>query len=73
MLRLREVGVREAILVTGYLREQIARVLPEIGARHGVNLRELVNDRFHEGSVLSVAVALPEIERGPRLDFADGC
>jgi choline kinase len=61
-LRLREVGVAEVVLVTGYLREQIARVLPEIGARHGVNIRELVNDRFHEGSVLSLAVALLEIE-----------
>lgn len=61
-LRLREVGVQEVVLVTGYLREQIARVLPEISARHGSSIRELVNERFHEGSVLSLAAALPEIE-----------
>lgn len=61
-LRLREVGVPEVVLVTGYLREQIARVLPEIAARHGVSIRELVNERFQEGSVLSVAAALPEFE-----------
>jgi choline kinase len=61
-LRLREVGVRDAVLVTGYLRDQIARVLPEIGARHGLSLRELVNDRFQAGSVLSLAAALPEVE-----------
>lgn len=61
-LRLREVGVAELVLVTGYLREHIARVLPEISARHGVSIRELVNERFDEGSVLSVAAALPEIE-----------
>jgi choline kinase len=61
-VRLREVGVTEVALVTGYLREQIARVLPELGGRHGLNIRELVNDRFQEGSVLSLATALPEIE-----------
>ena len=61
-LRLGEVGVPEVVLVTGYLREHIARVLPEISARHGLSIRELVNERFHEGSVLSVAAALPEIE-----------
>jgi choline kinase len=54
--------VQDVLLVTGYLREQIARVLPDIGLRYGVNVHELVNERFHEGSVLSVAAALPEIE-----------
>ena len=62
-LRLREVGVRDAVLVTGFMREQIARVLPEIGARHGLSIRELVNERFQEGSALSLAAALPEIEK----------
>jgi choline kinase len=61
-LRLAETGVRDVVLVTGYLREQIASVLPGIGARHGLSMRELVNGRFHEGSVLSLAAALPEIE-----------
>lgn len=61
-IRLREVGVEEVIVVTGYLREQIARVLPEIAARYGLIMREIVNERFHEGSVLSLLAALPEIE-----------
>ena len=61
-LRLREVGVKDVVLVTGYLREQIATVLPGICARHGLSIRELVNERFHEGSVLSLAAALPEFE-----------
>jgi choline kinase len=60
--RLREAGVHEVVLVTGYLREQIGRVLPEISAREGVSIREVVNARFREGSVLSLAAALPEIE-----------
>lgn len=60
-LRLREVGVRDVVLVTGFMREQIGRVLPEISARHEVSIRELINKRFHEGSVLSLAAALPEL------------
>ena len=62
VLRLREVGVDDVILVTGHLREQVATVLPAIYARHGLRIRELVNERFHEGSVLSLAAALPEFE-----------
>jgi choline kinase len=61
-LRLRETGVADVVLVTGHLREQVAAVLPEIGARHGLSLRQLVNERFREGSVLSLAAAMPEIE-----------
>jgi choline kinase len=64
-LRLREAGVHEVVLVTGHLRDQIARVLPEIGARFEISMRELANDRFHEGSALSLAAALPEIEGSP--------
>jgi choline kinase len=61
-LRLREAGVREIVLVTGHLREQIAELLPGICARHDVAVREIVNPRFHEGSLLSLKVSLPEIE-----------
>jgi len=61
-LRLREAGVREIVLVTGHLREQVAEVLPDICARHDVAVREIVNSRFHEGSLLSLKVSLPEIE-----------
>jgi choline kinase len=61
-LRLREAGVRELVLVTGHLRNQIAEILPRVRARHDVALREIVNPRFHEGSLLSLKVSLPEIE-----------
>jgi choline kinase len=61
-LRLREAGLREVVLVTGYLREQIAELLPGICARHDVGVREIVNPRFHEGSLLSLKVSFPEIE-----------
>ena len=61
-LRLREVGMNVAVLVTGFRREEIARLRPEISARHSVNIRELSNERFTEGSVLSLAAALREFE-----------
>jgi len=61
-LRLHEVGVTDAVLVTGFMREQVAPVLQEISARPGLNIREIVNSRFHEGSVLSLAAALPQLE-----------
>jgi choline kinase len=61
-VRLREAGVKEVVLVTGYLHEQMGNVLQELRARCELSIRELVNERFHEGSVLSLAAALPEIE-----------
>src|SRR5215510_4502247 len=61
-LRLREAGVREVVLVTGHFREQIAELLPDICARHDLAVREIVNPRFREGSLLSLKVSLPEIE-----------
>jgi choline kinase len=60
-LRLREADVREIVLVTGHLREQIAELLPGIRERHEIAVREIVNARFQEGSVLSLQVSLPEI------------
>ena len=62
-VRLLEVDVHDVVLVTGFMREQIPRVLPKISGRHGLNIRELTNERFPEGSVLSLAAALPEMGR----------
>src|SRR5207247_10688382 len=61
-LRLREAGVPVLVLVPGYLREQIAELLPGICARHDLGVREIVNPRFDQGSLLSLKVSLPEIE-----------
>jgi len=61
-LRLREAGVREAVLVTGHRREQIAELLPGISARYDFPIREIVNPRFDKGSLLSLKVSLPEIQ-----------
>lgn len=61
-LRLSAAGVAEMVVVTGFLREHVAAVLPDIGRRHGLRVRERVNAEFDEGSVLSVAVSLADIE-----------
>jgi choline kinase len=61
-LRLSEAGVREVVLVTGHLRNQIAEMLPGICAPYDLAVREIVNPRFPEGSVLSLKASLPEIE-----------
>ena len=61
-LRLAQAGVDELVVVTGYRRETVADLLPGVAARHGLRVREKVNADYDEGSVLSVAVSLPEIE-----------
>lgn len=61
-LRLLECGVRDVLIVVGHLREQIEQVLPTIAERHGINFRNRVNDRYTEGSILSLAASLPDIE-----------
>lgn len=60
---LRDAGISEIVLVTGHRREDLAPFLSRL------HLREVVNPRFCEGSVLSLAVVLPEIraEREPFL------
>jgi choline kinase len=61
-LRLCEADIDELVLVTGHLRNQIAELLPGICDRYDLAVREIVNPRFHEGSLLSLKASLPEIE-----------
>src|SRR5437763_14647919 len=58
-LRLREAGVREIVLVTGHLREQISELLPDICPRHDVAVWEIVNSRCQEGRLLRRKDSLP--------------
>ena len=62
-VRLADCGVREVVIVVGHLREQIEAALPQIGEAHRVQFRTLLNDRYTEGSILSLAVSLPELEQ----------
>jgi choline kinase len=63
VIRLVKIGVRSIFVVTGYERLQIQAALPPLRERHGVELRELYNPDFCEGSVLSMMVSLPEIQK----------
>lgn len=62
-IALRECGVTELIIVTGYLRERIAEALPPVADKYELAVREISNPRFQEGSVLSLAASLPKLER----------
>lgn len=61
--RLREIGCDELLVVVGYMREEMEAQLAVLGAKHGVRTRSIVNPDFTEGSVLSFAVSIPELER----------
>ncbi|MBI4662721.1 MAG: phosphocholine cytidylyltransferase family protein [Verrucomicrobia bacterium] len=59
--QLAEVGVKRLVVITGHKREMIRSVFPTLKARHGLKIKEAVNEHFTEGSVLSFHVSLPDI------------
>lgn len=59
--RLSEIGLKRLMVVTGYNREKIQAAFPTLQERYGVEIREVVNSQYTEGSVLSVQVSLPGI------------
>lgn len=59
---LRAVGVQRLTIVTGYQQQQIAALLPDLTARYGIAIRQLVNPDFTEGSVLSFATSIPVLQ-----------
>jgi choline kinase len=54
-------GIRRVHVVTGHLRERVAAVLPRLGDEAGVEVREIVNPDYSEGSLLSMQVSLPAV------------
>jgi choline kinase len=68
-LRLGAAGVRRLAVITGHRREQIAAWLPVLAARYGVDIQEIPNPEYTEGSVLSFNVSLPAVlgAAGPAL------
>lgn len=67
--RLAAAGVRRITVVTGHCRQAVADRLPALSRKHGIDVTELFNPDFGEGSAVSMLVSLPEIERagGPVL------
>jgi len=53
------VGVKQLLVVTGFQGDTISEVLQLLGERYGVQISEVVNPDFEEGSVLSFHVSLP--------------
>jgi len=60
--RLKETGCDELVVVTGYLREPLEAALAVLSLRHGLRTRTRNNPDYTEGSVLSFAASLPELE-----------
>jgi choline kinase len=59
---LAKLRVPKLFVVTGHLREQLQGAFPKLQARHGVEIVELFNGDFAEGSALSMHTSLPALE-----------
>lgn len=71
--RLSEVGVERLNVITGYKHEMVQAALGPLRKRSGLEIKEIVNRDFTEGSVLSFAVSLPELLKAePPVLLLDG-
>lgn len=66
VIRLAEVGARRIVVVTGHCREAIAKLLPALKREHRVDVVEVYNPDYGEGSAVSMLVSLPELERAAK-------
>ncbi len=62
MQRLKEIGCHELVVVTGYLRETLEAEVARLGKIHALPTRTRNNPDYTEGSVLSFAASIPELE-----------
>jgi choline kinase len=58
---LARVNIRKLFVVTGHLREQLQEVFPFLQSRYGVEIVEIYNPAFTEGSVISMHASLPAL------------
>lgn len=67
--RLREIDIEGIEVVVGYKAEDVSREMRVLESKYGVPIRPILNPDFREGSVLSVAASLPQLqaETGPVL------
>jgi choline kinase len=54
--------IPKLFVVTGYLREQFQSSFPGLQRRYGIQIEELFNPDFSEGSALSMHTSLPALE-----------
>jgi len=64
--------VSRLYVVTGHGRKAVAAEFSQLRVRHGVEILELFNPDFKEGSVLSMAVSLPILKRMQEVLLMDG-
>jgi choline kinase len=62
VMLLARVRVPKLFVVTGHLREQLQAAFPAMQSRYGIEIEEMYNADFTEGSVLSLHSSLPAIE-----------
>jgi choline kinase len=59
---LARLGIPKLFVVTGHLREELQAVFPELQSRYGIEIVEMYNPNFTEGSALSMHTSLPALE-----------
>lgn len=61
IMLLKKIGVQKLYLVTGHLRENIQAEVPSLASRYSMQIEELFNADFTEGSALSMHASLPAL------------
>jgi choline kinase len=59
---LREVGIRRLTIVTGYQQELIQQALPTLRRLYGMEIQQLINPHYAEGSILSLETSIPVLQ-----------
>ena len=59
---LRNLGISKVYIVTGYLRERLQAVMPSFSSQYSMEIEELFNPDYLEGSVLSMHASIPALE-----------
>jgi choline kinase len=60
--RLREIHIEAIEVVVGYKAEDVSGHMRALEGEYGVRLRPILNPDYREGSVLSVAASLPQLQ-----------
>jgi choline kinase len=60
--RLREVGIGRLTIVTGYQHQLIEQALPPLQQGYGLEIQQLINPYYTEGSILSLGKSIPVLQ-----------
>jgi len=60
--RLREVGVVQLTVVSGYKHQLIEQALPRLRKLYGIEIQALINPDYTEGSILSLGTSIPVLQ-----------